>query len=184
MSLLPYRGVMPILGAGAFVAPSATVIGDVVIGERSSIWFGATVRGDVHYIRIGAGSNIQDGTVVHVSKGTHPTNIGDQVLIGHACVIHGCTLLDGCFIGMDATILDGVVVESGAMVAAGALVTPGKVVRTGELWSGRPARLMRLLTAAEQANFAVTCRRYADLAREYLAAGIGDTGGTAPPTSP
>ena len=172
MPVYPYRGVTPKLGQSVFIAPTAAVIGDVEIGDGSSVWFGATVRGDVHYIRIGAGSNIQDGTVVHVSKGTHPTHIGNKVLIGHACVIHGCTLQDGCFIGMDATILDGVVVESEAMVGAGALVTPGKVVKTGELWAGRPAKLMRLLTPEERANFYVTTQRYSDLALEYLAAGL------------
>src|SRR5208337_2586913 len=130
----------------AFVAPGAVVIGDVVIGAGSSVWFNCVVRGDVHHIRVGERTNIQDGTVVHVTGGKFATHIGSDITIGHGCVLHACTLEDGCFIGMGAIILDGAVVESGAMVAAGALVTPGKRVKAGELWAGNPAKLLRPLS--------------------------------------
>ena len=125
-NIMPFNGVLPEIAPDAFIAPSADVIGRVTIGEKSSIWFNCVVRGDVYTIDIGKRSNIQDGTVIHVSGGTHPTKIGDDVLVGHNCLIHGCTLEDGSFVGMGTIILDGVVVESGAMVAAGAMVTPGK----------------------------------------------------------
>lgn len=167
--ILPYRGVRPTIAPGAFVAPNAAVIGDVVIGAGTGIWFGCTVRGDVHEIRIGEGTNIQDGSVVHVSRGKFGCYIGAGITIGHNAVIHACTLEDGCFVGMSATVMDGAVVEAGAMVAAGALVTPGKRVRAGELWAGSPAKFLRRLTQQELAGFPVQAAHYADLAREYLA---------------
>jgi len=165
--ILPWRGTAPSLHETAFVAPGASVIGDVVVGAESSIWFGCVVRGDVHEIRIGARSNIQDGTVIHVTKGRFGTYIGDDVLIGHNATIHACTLESGAFIGMGATILDGAVVEGGAMVAAGAMVTPGKRVKRGELWAGSPAKKMRDLSEDEMAFFISQCAHYAALAREY-----------------
>ena len=162
-----FRGTTPEIAETAFVAPSADVIGDVVIGNRSSIWFNCVVRGDVNFIRIGDRSNIQDGTVIHVSNGTHPTVIGDDVLVGHNCLIHGCTLEDGSFVGMGATILDGAVVEGGAMVAAGALVTPNKRVLSGELWGGSPAKCLRKLSEEEVANLTSGAKHYAELAQVY-----------------
>ncbi|HCE24239.1 MAG TPA: gamma carbonic anhydrase family protein, partial [Hyphomonas sp.] len=135
-NIISIKGKTPVIAMDAFIAPSADVIGDVVIGEKSSVWFNCVVRGDVYSIRIGKRSNIQDGTIIHVSGGTHPTTIGDDVLVGHNCIIHGCTLEDASFVGMGTTILDGVVVESGGMVAAGALVTPNKRIPSGELWGG------------------------------------------------
>lgn len=165
--LLPWNDVLPTIAADAFVAPGAVVIGDVVIGAGSSIWFNCTVRGDVNEIRIGARSNVQDGTVIHVTRGKCGTYIGDDVLIGHGCVIHACTLCDGAFVGMGATVLDGAVVETGAMLAAGATLTPGKRIPTGELWAGSPARKFRDLTAEEQAGFIRQCAAYADTAAQY-----------------
>lgn len=165
--ILPYRGVTPRIAEDAFVAPNATVIGDVHIGAGSSVWFGCVVRGDVHEIRIGERTNIQDGTIVHVTGGKFGTYIGSGITIGHAAVLHACTLEDDCFIGMGSVILDGVVVESQAMVAAGAVVTPGKRVGRGELWAGNPARLLRPLKEEEMAAFAVSAANYARLAGEY-----------------
>lgn len=165
--VLPYRDLWPTLHDSVFVAATATVIGDVAIGANSSLWFGAVVRGDVNEIRIGAGSNVQDGTIIHVTKGGRGTYIGDGVTVGHAAVLHACTLEDASFVGMGATLLDGVVVETGGMVAAGALVPPGKRVRAGELWAGSPAKAMRALKPAEAANIPETAARYAALAREY-----------------
>ncbi|WP_169568714.1 gamma carbonic anhydrase family protein [Sneathiella limimaris] len=162
-----FKGTTPEIDESAFIAPSAEVIGDVVIGEKSSIWFNCVVRGDVNYIRIGKRSNIQDGTVIHVSNGTHPTVVGDDVLVGHNCLVHGCTLEDGSFVGMGATILDGAVVEGGAMVAAGALVTPNKRVPRGELWGGSPAKCLRKLSDEEISNLTSGAKHYAELAQIY-----------------
>jgi carbonic anhydrase/acetyltransferase-like protein (isoleucine patch superfamily) len=173
--ILPYQGefsptlVRPRIDARAFVAPGAAVIGDVEIGEDSGIWFGCVVRGDVNRVRIGKRTNVQDGTVIHVTRHTGPTTIGDDVTIGHSALLHACTLEDACFVGMRATIMDGVVVEKGAWVAAGALVTPGKRVPAGELWAGSPAKLFRALKPEERAFIAESAQNYVDLAREYLA---------------
>tara|TARA_R110002072_G_scaffold251761_1_gene410640 strand:- start:2308 stop:2835 length:528 start_codon:yes stop_codon:yes gene_type:complete len=166
-NIISIKGKTPEIAADAFIAPSADVIGDVVIGEKSSVWFNCVVRGDVYSIRIGKRSNIQDGTIIHVSGGTHPTNVGDDVLVGHNCIIHGCTLEDGSFVGMGTTILDGVVVESGGMVAAGALVTPNKRIPSGELWGGSPARFLRKLSEEERANLTSGADHYAELSQEY-----------------
>ena len=168
----PWRGIAPRIDPTAWLAPNATVIGDVEIGAGASLWFGVVARGDVNWIRIGARTNIQDGSIVHVSRRTHPTTIGADVLIGHLCMIHGCILEDACFIGMKACVMDGVVVETGAMVAAGALVTPGKRVKTGELWAGSPAKFVRLLTDAERVGLMDGAKHYAEQAAEYAAAGI------------
>jgi gamma-carbonic anhydrase len=172
-SLLPFQGVFPRIGKGVFLA-NAVVIGDVTIGDDSNLWFGVTVRGDVNSIRIGRGTNIQDGSVVHCTRHRFATMIGDHVTIGHMALLHGCTVQDGAFIGMKACIMDGVVVESGAMVAAGALVTPGKRVRSGELWAGSPARFLRALTQEESASLTETAAHYVDMARLYQADGRSD----------
>ncbi len=168
--LIPYGGKAPVVAADAFVAPTATLIGDVTVGPGSSIWYGCTVRGDENFVRIGARTNVQDNTVIHIDSRTHPTLIGDDVLIGHACVVHACTLENGAFVGMGAVVMDGAVVEGGAMVAAGALVGPGKRVPAGQLWAGRPAKYMRDLTAEERAGIAVAGRRYAEFAQKHRAA--------------
>ena len=167
--ILPYRNHVPRIAPDVFVAANATVIGDVDIGAGAGIWFGAIIRGDVNEIRIGARSNIQDGTIVHVTHERQGTTIGANVTIGHAAVIHGCRLEDGCFIGMRACVMDGVVVESRAMIAAGALVTPGKRVKSGQLWAGSPAKPMRDLTPQESAEMERVTALYAALAQEYRA---------------
>lgn len=171
--LLPHKGTLPQIGERVFIAPTAAVIGDVTVGDDSGIWFGCVVRGDVNIIRIGARTNIQDGTVIHVSRLKYGTHIGDDVTIGHLALIHACTLEDGCFIGMRATIMDGCVVESGAMVAAGALLTPGKRVSRGQLWAGSPAKHIRDLSADDWQGMASTAPHYVKLAHGYLDAGIG-----------
>lgn len=153
--ILPWRGVLPRIDPVAWIAPNATVIGDVEIGASASIWFGTIVRGDVNSIRIGARSNVQDGSVIHVTTRRYTTIIGDDVLIGHMAMIHGCTI------------------ESGAMVAAGALVTPGKRVRAGEVWAGSPAKLMRPISEDERIHMIGAPQRYAALAAEYKASGVG-----------
>lgn len=170
--ILPYQGVLPRIAADAFIASTAVVIGAVEIGPESSIWFGCVLRGDSNTISVGARTNIQDGTIIHVNHeregaaGTR-TVIGSDVTVGHMALLHACTIEDGAFIGMKACIMDGVVVESGGMVAAGALVTPGKRVRRGELWAGSPAKLMRPLGDKEMAYFAYSAKHYCDVAASY-----------------
>jgi carbonic anhydrase/acetyltransferase-like protein (isoleucine patch superfamily) len=163
------QGVMPTISDKAFVAPGAAVIGDVHIGAESGIWFGCVVRGDVNYIRIGERTNVQDGTVIHVTRRTGPTIIGSNVTIGHSALLHACTVEDNAFIGMRATLMDGVVVESGAQVAAGALVTPNKRIPSGQLWAGSPAKYFRDLTEAEKAFIPVSADNYVKHVHEYLA---------------
>jgi carbonic anhydrase/acetyltransferase-like protein (isoleucine patch superfamily) len=170
--ILPYQGVLPRIAADAFIASTAVVIGAVEIGPEASIWFGCVLRGDSNTISVGARTNIQDGTIIHVNHeregaaGTR-TVIGSDVTVGHMALLHACTIEDGAFIGMKACIMDGVVVESGGMVAAGALVTPGKRVRKGELWAGSPAKLMRPLSDKEMAYFAYSAKHYCDVAASY-----------------
>lgn len=166
--ILPYRGIRPKIADGVYVAPTATVIGDVEIGADSNIWFGCVLRGDVNIIRVGERTNIQDGTVVHVSRMKYGTFIGNDITIGHMALIHACTLEDGCFIGMHATVMDGCVVEAGAMVGAGAVVTPGKRVGAGQLWAGTPARHVRDLRPEDAGALAATAPHYVKLAHEYL----------------
>jgi carbonic anhydrase/acetyltransferase-like protein (isoleucine patch superfamily) len=165
--ILPYRGLAPKIADEAFIAPNAVITGDVEIGADTGIWFGCVIRGDVNHIRIGARTNIQDGTIIHCSRDKFPCLIGDDITVGHGAILHACVLEDGCFVGMGATVMDGARVESGAMVAAGALVTPGKLVKKGELWAGNPAKPMRALTEAELAFFPVSAEHYVNLARDY-----------------
>lgn len=140
-------GIRPQIAPDAFVAPDAAVIGDVWLGAQSSIWFQCLVRGDTNRIRIGARTNVQDGTVIHVNPGEEwVTKIGDDVTIGHGCIIHACRLMDKAFVGMGATVLDGAVIEEGAMLAAGGLLTPGKRIPRLELWAGAPAKKLRDIT--------------------------------------
>lgn len=173
--ILPYRGeynpkgILPTISPKAFIAPGAAIIGDVEIGEDTGVWFGCVIRGDVNIVRIGNRTNIQDGTVIHVTRKTGPTHIGSNVTIGHSALLHACTLHDNSFIGMRATVMDGAVVESGAWVAAGALVTPGKRILAGQIWAGNPAKYFRDLTKEEQDFIAVSAQNYVEHAREYLA---------------
>jgi carbonic anhydrase/acetyltransferase-like protein (isoleucine patch superfamily) len=168
---------VPRLAAGVYVDPAAVVIGDVEIGEDSSIWPCAVARGDVHYVRIGARTNIQDGAVLHVTHdgeytpGGFPLIIGDDVTVGHGAIVHACTVKDACLIGMNATVLDGAVVSKHAMVGAGAVVSPGKTVGEGELWVGNPARRVRMLSDQEIERLYYSARHYVKLKAKYLSAG-------------
>lgn len=168
-SVLPFRGVAPRIADDVYLAPNATIIGDVEIGAGSSIWFGVVLRGDTNRIRIGRGSNIQDNTVVHVGDPPADVFIGDHVLIGHLAMIHGCRIESNAFIGMQAMVLDGAVIESGALVAAGSLVAPNKRVTGGFLWAGRPARPVRALGPREQDMLASGAAHYQELAQLYRA---------------
>lgn len=166
--VLPFEGVMPAIAEDAFIAPTATVIGKTAIGSRSSIWYGCVLRGDCGTIEVGGGTNLQDNTVVHITEGVADTFIGSTVLVGHSCLLHGCTLEDGCFIGMGATVMDNAVVETGAMVAAGSLVTPGKRIGKGELWAGNPAKYWRGLRDEEVAQWPEQCAHYAEMAERHI----------------
>lgn len=156
--LRAYRGHWPTVAASAYVDPSAQVIGDVVVGEESSLWMNVVVRGDVNHVRIGRRANVQDGTVVHVMRGTHPTLIGDEVTIGHGALVHGCTLGDRVLVGMGAIVLNGAFVGEDSIVAAGTLVPEGMQVPPRSLVMGSPARVRRTLTDEEIASIL----RYAD----------------------
>ena len=165
--LLPFGDYVPQIDSTAFLAPDATIIGDVEVGARSGIWFKCVLRGDVRSIHVGEATNIQDGTIVHVTRRRASTAIGSHVTIGHRAIIHGCTIEDHCFIGMAATIMDEAIVESGAMVAAGALVTPRKRVSAGQLWGGAPAKYMRDLSDDEKVYMADAAVHYAELGEAY-----------------
>jgi carbonic anhydrase/acetyltransferase-like protein (isoleucine patch superfamily) len=165
-----YEGITPAIGANVFIAETAVVIGDVVIGDDANVWYNAVIRGDEHSIRIGRRTNVQDGAVIHVTLDRFRTVIGDNVTIAHNAVIHGATLEDSCLIGMGAIVLDDAVVESGALVAAGAVVPPGKRVTGGRMWAGCPARDMRPLSDDEKRMFDEIPEIYCDQAARYLRA--------------
>ncbi len=178
MGLLAFQQAFPRLAAGVYIAPSAAVIGDVELGGDASVWFHCTVRGDVHAIRIGEATNIQDNTVLHVTGGLFPLSIGRRVIVGHRVIAHGCTIGDDCLIGMGAIILDGAVIGAGSIVAAGAVVPEGMVVPAGMLVAGVPAKVKRPVTEAEQARIAEGVRHYIELKNIYLhaaAAGLHPT---------
>ena len=167
MPRLRYKKTTPQGHKSAYIANTASLIGDVVVGAQSSLWFGVVARGDINLIRIGQRTNIQDGSIIHVSAPDNGTHIGDDVTVGHMAVLHDCTLQDGSFVGIKACVMDGAVVESGAMVAAGALVTPRKVVRSGELWSGVPAKPARALKQEEVDMIRWIPEHYVELLQEY-----------------
>jgi carbonic anhydrase/acetyltransferase-like protein (isoleucine patch superfamily) len=162
-------GVTPTIAADAFIAPTAAVIGNVTIGSETGIWFHCLVRGDLNSIRIGARTNIQDGTIIHVDTGDMCTFIGDDVTVGHNAVIHACTLKNRAFVGISATVLDGAVIEEGGLLAAGGLLTPGKVIGPNELWTGSPAKLRRVMDAEERTRFDRNAEVYRALAKQFRA---------------
>lgn len=170
-TIRPFGGKTPTLHATAFAVESAVVVGDVVVGEQSSLWFGAIVRGDVNFVRIGARTNVQDHSVIHVTSHTHPTVLGDDVTIGHRVTLHGCTVRDRCLIGIGAIVLDGAVVGEETLVGAGALVPPGMVVPPRTLALGSPAKVKRELTAEEIAFFRTSSQNYVRYAQQYLREG-------------
>ena len=166
--LLSFRGITPVVGKGSFVAPTATLIGNVKVGNETGIWYGAVLRGDVAPIVIGDRTNIQDGSIVHVSRDRpRGTIIGDGVTVGHMALIHACTLEDDCLVGMKACVMDGAVVETGGWVAAGALVTPGKLVRKGQLWAGTPAYHIRDLSTEEAESILAIASLYVGNRRDH-----------------
>lgn len=176
MAIEAYAGIVPKLGEGVFVHPTATVIGDVTLGDKASVWPGAVIRGDVNTIRVGEATNVQDNAVLHVShrrpnapEGA-PLTIGARVTIGHGAILHGCTVGDACLIGMGALVMDHAVIEPCVLLAAGSLVTERQVLASGWLYLGRPASPVRRLTQEELAHFAYQADRYAELARVYLSA--------------
>ena len=165
--LRPYRGQLPRVHPSAFIDDSAQVIGDVEIGEESSVWMCVVVRGDVNSVRIGCRSNIQDGTIVHVMKDTHQTVIGNDVTIGHAAVVHGCTIEDRCLVGMGAILLNGVHVGTGSIIAAGTLVPEGTQIPPRSLVMGSPGKVRRTLSDADLDEIQMYADRYVGYRLDY-----------------
>lgn len=181
MAIHSFRGQAPRLGRRVFIDSQACVLGDVELGEDTSIWPGAVVRGDMHRIRIGKRTSVQDGAVLHITHASDynpqgwPLIIGDDVTIGHQACLHGCRVGSEVLVGVGATLLDGVVVEDQVMIGAGSLVPPGKRLESGYLYVGSPARRKRELTDGEKSYFKYSAANYTKLKDEYLAEGLGDT---------
>ncbi len=173
---LSFNGRTPLIDPTAFVAPGAQLIGDVEIGPEASVWYNCVLRGDMNRIRIGARTNIQDGSVIHVDpqrpggpEAGFPALIGADVLIGHLAMVHGCTLHDRAFVGLGAIVMDGCEIEGDAMLAAGAMLTQGKRIPSGQLWAGRPAKYVRDLTEADLAGMRLGVAHYVALAKRHAA---------------
>jgi carbonic anhydrase/acetyltransferase-like protein (isoleucine patch superfamily) len=162
-----FRGTLPAIAVSAYVDPSAQVIGQVAIGERSSIWANVTIRGDVHFIRIGEETSIQDNSVVHVEKDLFPTIIGNRVVVGHSVTLHGCVVEDECLIGIGATLLNGARIGRGSVVAAGALVPEGMQVPPGSMVMGVPARIRRQVTPEEKQRILQGAANYVEYRKVY-----------------
>ena len=165
--LKPYNNIYPKIDKTAFIADDAIVIGDVHIGEDSSVWFGSVIRGDVNFIRVGARTNIQDMTVIHVSSNTHSTVLEDEITVGHRVVLHGCHVESGCLIGIGAILLDGVRIGRNSLVAAGSLLTPSTQIPPNSLVMGSPAKVKRELTPDELAYLDQSWRNYTELKKQY-----------------
>jgi Carbonic anhydrases/acetyltransferases, isoleucine patch superfamily len=163
-----FNCIEPKIHESAFVADDATVIGDVEIGEDASIWFGSIIRGDVNFIRIGARTNLQDASVIHVSSKTHSTILEQEVTVGHRVTLHGCYVETGCLIGIGAILLDGVRIGANSLVAAGSLLTPGTQIPPGSLVMGSPAKVKRPLTEEELADLPRFWQNYVELKKQYL----------------
>ncbi|MFZ0633962.1 MAG: gamma carbonic anhydrase family protein [Candidatus Acidiferrales bacterium] len=164
-----YGGRTPEIAASAYIDEAAVVIGDVAIGEDASVWPCVVIRGDVHWIRIGARTNIQDGSVLHVMRDEHPLTLGDNVTVGHGVILHGCTIESRCLIGMGSIILNGAKIGTGSIVAAGTLVPEGTVVAPGSLFMGHPGKFRRALTAEDQASIDAYAERYVEYKNIYRA---------------
>jgi carbonic anhydrase/acetyltransferase-like protein (isoleucine patch superfamily) len=164
-----YRGRKPHIAATAYIDPQAVVIGDVTIGEHSSLWPCVVARGDVHFIRIGARTNVQDGTILHVMRDEHPLILGDSVTVGHGCVLHGCTIESRVLVGMGSIILNGAKIGAGTIIAAGTLVPEGTVVPPGSLFMGHPGKFRRHLTAEDLASIDAYAARYLEYKETYKA---------------
>jgi len=163
----PYRGRSPQIDPTAYIDPAAVIIGDVTIGADSSVWPCAVIRGDVHYIRIGSRSNVQDGSVLHVMRDTNPLILGDNVTVGHAVTLHGCTIDDRCLIGMGSIILNGAKIGAGSIVAAGSLVRERTIVPPGSLVMGHPAKVRRALTDSDQESIDRYAQNYVNYKTTY-----------------
>jgi len=163
----PWQGIMPRIHPTAFVAGGVLLVGDVEIGRDSSVWFGSIVRGDVHAIRIGEETNIQDGCILHVTRGKWPLTLGDQITVGHRVTLHGCTVHSRCLIGMGAVVLDGSDIGEGAIIGAGSVVTEGSVVPPRTMAVGVPARVRRKITDEEWEEGAIRAAHYVEYARQY-----------------
>lgn len=166
--IYPFKDKKPVIDPSALVMDSAHIIGDVVIGEESSIWFNAVIRGDINYIRIGRRTNIQDGCVLHVARKTHPLIVGDEVTVGHNVTLHACTVGSRCLIGMGAVVMDGAEVGDESIVGAGALVTPGTIIPPGSLALGSPARVKRPVTEEEKRAIRESANHYVGDIESYL----------------
>lgn len=175
MNIRTFQGVEPRLGERVYVDPAAVVIGDVHIGDDSSVWPFTVIRGDIHRIRIGSRTSVQDGSVLHVTHAGpynpdgYPLLIGNEVTIGHQVMLHGCTLGNCILVGMASIVMDGAVIEDEVVLGAGSLVPPGKVLESGHLYLGRPAKAVRPLSDSEREYFRYTAGRYVQLGHEYLA---------------
>ena len=163
-----YRGVAPQVAVSAYVDPSAQVLGDVIIGEQSSIWCNTTLRGDVNYIRIGNGTSIQDNSVCHVEEGLFPLIVGNRVTVGHSAVLHGCVIEDECLIGIGAIVLNGARIGKGSVIGAGALIPEGMQIPPASMVMGVPGKIRREVTPEEQERFRVNADHYIELAAKYL----------------
>jgi len=168
MPIHPFKTVLPTIDKSVFIASSADIIGDVVIGQNSSVWFNCTVRGDVNEVRVGQGTNIQDNSVIHVAELGQGTYIGNNVTIGHMVLLHACTIEDNAMVGNQACVMDNAKIETGGFLAAGALLTPGKIVKSGEVWAGSPAKKMRLINEKDLEFIKINSHRYQRLAQLYL----------------
>lgn len=180
--VLPWEGKTPSIAAGAFVAPNATVIGDVVLAEDASVWFGAVVRGDIGPIRVGARTNVQDLACIHLTEGYSTTEIGADVTIGHGAILHGCKVADGCLIGMGAVVLDNAEIGAGSVIAAGSVVPPRRRIPPGSMVMGNPGKVVRAVTAEEADLGRAGALHYVENARRFVrmfaeAAGAASGGG-------
>lgn len=169
-----YKGITPAVPSTCYVDDSAQIIGDVVLGEHASVWMNAVLRGDVHSIRIGAHSNIQDGSVLHGMKQQYGVSIGEYVTVGHSSILHGCTIEDRCLIGMGAIILNGAVIGAGSIIAAGTLIPEKTIVEPGSLWIGSPGKLRRKLEDDDQEMIMRYARNYLGYKDEYLRESRGE----------
>jgi len=167
--LLSYQGRMPRVDASAYVQQSAQVIGDVVIGARSSVWFNVVIRADVHHVRIGARTNIQDNSTIHVTRDRWPTVVGDDVTVAHGVILHGCRIGNRCLVGMGAIVMDGAEIADDCLVAAGSLVTPGTKIVRGQLVLGSPATVVRPLRPDELEHLQASAQNYVERAEQYRA---------------